>query len=63
MKSSGQERAFHDYAIQFGRDLKCVRIPLPEAELKTMADYLNSRNQMYAEAADKNFRIPLEHAL
>jgi len=46
---------FHRLRDSIWSRLKMCSNSAPEAELKTMADYLNSRNQMYAEAADKTF--------
>lgn len=36
-----------DYAIGYGRDRYCARIPLAAAEMERMVDYLNSLNRPY----------------
>jgi hypothetical protein len=36
-----------DYAIAFGRDRYCVRLPLDRGELATVVDFLNAANEPY----------------
>ena len=36
-----------DYAIGFGRDRYCARVPTDRAHMRTVVDYLNSRNAPY----------------
>lgn len=36
-----------DFAIRYGRDMYCARVPLREEELSAAVDYLNSRNEKF----------------
>lgn len=36
-----------DYAVNWARELHCVRIPVPSTSLKPLADYLNKANSQY----------------
>lgn len=36
-----------DYAVAFGRDRYCARVPLERAEMATIVDYLNGLNEPY----------------
>jgi hypothetical protein len=44
-----------DYALRFGRDVACLRIPVTRGMMAEMVAYLNAMNRRYAEDADAVF--------
>lgn len=41
-----------DFAVRFGRDLYCVKVPVTEAQLRRAVDYLNAQNDHYYVTQD-----------
>jgi len=44
-----------DFALRFGRNVACVRIPVTREMMGTMVDYLNAMNRRYAENPGAEF--------
>lgn len=44
-----------DMAIQWGRSLECIRMPITEPQLYAVRDYLNRLNEKYYQHPDKPF--------
>jgi hypothetical protein len=44
-----------DFALRFGRDVACVRVPVPREVMGRIVEYLNGMNARYAENPDERF--------
>ncbi len=51
----GEKSIGTDFALRFGRDLACVRIPLTREVMGEIVGYLNSMNAVYAEDPGRDF--------
>ena len=49
-----------DLAIQFGRDMRCIRFPIPKKRLTDAANFLNKINERYVDVQPQNRKVKKE---